>query len=257
MNLLFTLFGGMLLTAALYGILRRFGVGNFWAAVTATGGVCLAYMIYAGLTVWPGLDTFAMHLVAYPTVAVVLAQLYDTRKGQSLHWIPRLIVGLFLAVSVLFGGLVYISSRGLPQPVAQWFLPKAQGKGLHTGFAGVVAHTEEAAKGIGQHLKAEHALARLGWHLEVRGLDGLTPDRAAEVTVLLRGRDGQPVDGARIHVALGRPGQPAGPALSLVAVRPGAYQITIEPLSKGAWVAYLGIAAASEEIALEHAIEVR
>lgn len=256
MNLLYTLFGGMLLTAALYGGLRYLRVGNFWAAVAASGGVSLAYIAYAIID-WGGLDMLAMHLVAYPTVAVVLAQLYDTRKAQALHWAPRLIVALFLAVSVLFGGLAYISSHGLPQVVAQWFLPGAQGKNLHTGFAGVVAHREEAAKGIGQHLKVEHALAQLGWQVDVQGLKMLSAGQGQAVVVQLSDRTGRGIEQARLSLALGRPGQPAGKAEILSAVGAGRYQIQLPPQQAGAWVAYLRIEAAGQGLELEHTVEAR
>lgn len=256
MNLLYTLFGGMLLTAALYGGLRYLHVGNFWAAVAASGGVSLAYIVYAIID-WGGLDMLAMHLVAYPTVAVVLAQLYDTRKAQALHWAPRLIVALFLVVSVLFGGLAYISSHGLPQAVAQWFLPGAQGKNLHTGFAGVVAHSEEAAKGIGQHLKVEHALAQLGWQIDVQGLNGLESGQARTVVVQLQDRAGLGIEQARVSLALGRPGQPAGQAETLASTGGGRYQAHLPPHQAGAWVAYLRIEAGGQGIELEHTVEVR
>ena len=256
MNLLYTLFGGMLATACLYGALRYARVGNFWSAVAAAGVSSLVYIAYAAMQ-WPGLDMLAMHLVAYPTVAVVLAQLYDTRKGQGLHWAPRLIVGLFLVVSVLYGGLAYISSHGLPQVVARWFLPDAQGKAVHTGFAGVVAHDTEAAKGIGQHLKAEHALAELGWAVEVDGLDQLGAGRAGDLRVELRDRNGLGVDPARVGIAFGRPGQPAGAVLRLARLGQGRYQQRLEPLPAGAWVAYLLIDTGKQTIALEHTVELR
>ncbi|MBI5938453.1 MAG: FixH family protein [Betaproteobacteria bacterium] len=256
MNLLFTLFGGMLATAAVYGGLRSLRVGNFWAAVAASGGIGLVYIAYAAVA-RPGLDTVSIHLVAYPTVAVVLAQLYDTRKNQRLHWAPRLIVGLFLTVSVLFGGLAYISSHGLPQAVAQWFLPGAQGKSVHTGFAGVVEHDREAAKGIGQHLKAEHALASLGWEVEVEGVDRLSASRAAEVAIKLRDRTNRGVDPARVGLAFARPGQPAGAVSQLSRVGQGRYLAHVGPLEAGTWVAHLVIEAGTRTIAIERTIEVR
>ena len=255
MNLFYTLFGGMLLTALVYGGLRYLRVGNFWAAVVASGGMGFAYMVYA-VMYWPGLDVVSIHLVAYPTVAVVLAQLYDTRKAQHLHWAPKLIVGLFLSVSVLFGGLAYISTHGLPLAVAQWFLPNARGKDVHTGFAGVVEHDQEAAKGIGQHLKADHALASLGWTLEVQGLDRLSTLHEGEVIVKLRDQSNQGVDPTRLGLALGRPGQKAGAVSPMLRLGQGNYSIRVEPQQTGTWVAYLIIETAKQNIALEHTIEV-
>ncbi len=256
MNLLTTIFGGMVLTALLYGAMRLLRTGNFWSAVAAAGLPTLAYLVYAALS-WPGLDVVMMHLMAFPTVAVVLALLYDTRRAQRLHWAPKLIVALFLAASLLYGGLVHIASHGLPMAVAQWFLPDAKGKNVHTGFAGVVPHYQEAAKGIGQQLRMEDRLARLGWRVEVVGLDAMASRRGSEVSVFLAGPDGQGIDGAQLGIALAHPGQRPDRLTPLAGSGQGGYRATLRPLEGGTWVAYLVIEALGQHIALERTVQVR
>lgn len=256
MNLLITIFGGMILTALLYGAMRLLRAGNFWSAVAAAGLPTLAYLIYAAVF-WPGLDVVMMHMMAFPTVAVVLALLYDTRSAQRLHWAPKLIVTLFLAASFLYGGLVYISSNGLPNAVAQWFLPNAKGKNVHTGFAGVVPHYQEAAKGIGHQLKIEDRLERLGWRLEVVGLESLASSSGSEVSIFLAERNGQGIDGAQVGLALGRPGQTPDQTMPLTGAGLSGYRAMLRPIESGTWVAYLMIEAAGQRIALERTIEVR
>lgn len=256
MNLMTSIFGGMILTAVLYGGMRLFRVGNFWSAVAAGGLPSVAYIAYAVLN-WPGLDAVTMHIVAYPTVAIVLAMLYDRRRGEGMHWAPRLIVLLFMGATVLFGSLVYIASHGLPTAVAQWFLPDAKGKTVHTGFAGVVAHYEEAAKGVRNQLKIENKLARLGWQIEVSGLDQLTAGQAREVGIYLRDANGRGLDEARVNLAFGHPGQPALAGQILSGAGVSGYRGTALLETAGTWVVFLEIEAAGEQINLEHTIEVR
>ncbi len=257
MNLLVGLFGGMFLTAMLYGVGRRLGLANFWAAVAAAAAPSCAYLAYA-FSAWPGLDAVTIHLVAYPAVAVLLAQLYGSKAdhAHTLHWAPKLMIAFFLAISVLYGGFVYIAGQGLPPVLAQWLLPNAQGRNVHTGFAGVVAHHESAAKGIGQHLQMEHVLARLGWKVEVAGLMTLTPSRPAPVAVFIYGPDGQAVADAAVDLSLARPGQKPGAALILDAGRDG-YRGMLPALAAGVWVARLHLAKDGETVLLEHTLEVR
>jgi hypothetical protein len=156
LNLLITIFGGMLLTVLLYGGGRALRLSNFWAAVLACALPSFAYVAHA-VAVWPGLDVVTIHVVAYPTVAVLLYQLYGSRAGHELnvHWAPKLMIIFFVLITVIFGGFVYIAGQGLPPALARLILPGAKDKNIHTGFAGVVAHGEDAAKGIGHHLGME------------------------------------------------------------------------------------------------------
>lgn len=255
MNLFISIFGGMFLTALVYGVSRRLRLSNFWAAVSAAAMPSLAYMIYA-VFLWPGLDVVTMHVIAYPTVAVLLFQLYGEKGSQfaGVHWAPKLMIAFFLALTVVLGGFVYIAGQGLPPALASLLLPNAQGRTVHTGFAGVVEHGEDAAKTIGQHRKMDHKLAQLGWQVEVVGVGGLQPGRSSEVSILLRGRNGEAIQDARVQLELGRPGQKPEQSIALPWRGADTYRAQAGLPAGGAWLATLVLEARGERIVLEHGI---
>lgn len=252
MNLLITIFGGMLLTVVLYAAARGMKLSNFWAAVVASGLPSAAYMAYA-LAVWPGLDVVTLHVIAYPTVAVLLYQLYGAKSGtqEGTHWAPKLMIGFFIVITVLYGGFVYIAGQGLPPALARMLLPGVENKNIHTGFAGVVAHGEEAAKEIAHDLGMEAKLRNLGWRLEVAGLDSLRAGRQDPVQVILTGAGGQGVDNIPITLVLSRPGQALGSDFSLASQGGGRYQVLAGLPAEGAWLATLKLKAGEDTISLE------
>lgn len=255
MSLLITIFGGMLLTVLLYTAGRRLGLSNFWAAVVAAGVPSMAYLAYAAV-VWPGLDVVTMHVVAYPTVAVMIYLLYGekgTREGR-MHWAPKLLVVFFVAITILFAGFVYLARQGLPSAWAAWLLPDTGGGKVHTGFAGVVAHGEDAAKSIAHHRNMEAKLERLGWRVEVVGLDALRPDHANEVRVLVRDTQGAMVPGIQVNLALGRPGQPAEEVIPLEAAGEAGYRALTGLPGEGAWLAAIGLESQGERVELQRVV---
>ncbi len=259
MSLLITLFGGMLVAALLYGLGRWLRLSNFWAAVLACGPVSFLYLAYAVVR-WPGLDVVTLHLVAYPTVAVLLYQLYGekARHAESMHWAPKLMVGFFVVITLLYGGFVYIAGQGLPPALAQLLLPGAEGKNVHTGFAGVVEHRDEAAKGIAHHLKMEDRLSKLGWRVDVTGLGGLRAGQSQPVAVQVLDRSGQAVPGVHVRLRLGRPGQRPAQDVRLAGGGESGYEAVLSGLDQGTWVAILTLqGAGTPPITLEHTLEVR
>ncbi len=255
MNLFITIFGGMLLTALLYGAARLIKLSNFWAAVVAAGLPSTAYLIYA-FSHWPGLDVVTMHVVAYPTVSLLFYLLYERKPGKDLHvhWVPQLLIGFFVILTVLLGGFVYVAVNGLPSALAERLLPNAKGKTLHTGFAGIVEHGEEAAKSIAQHRDIDARLARLGWNIEVVGLGSLSSEHGGEVSVLLRKSDGSGVSGQHVRFALSRPGQAAPAGQSMQEVGSGDYRASSVLPAAGVWLATISFAAEGKSIVLEHAV---
>lgn len=252
MNLLITVFGGMLLTVLLYGAGRRLRMSNFWAAVLACALPSAAYLVHATL-VWPGLDVVTLHVIAYPTVAILLFQMFHSKAGAhgQTHWAPKLMIGFFVLLTILFGGFVHIAGHGLPPALARILLPGAEGKNIHTGFAGVVAHREDAAKVQGHRLGMEAKLARQGWNLEVAGLDALHPGRVGEVRVRVAGADGRGVEGVPVQILLGRPGQPPSQTLDLSDVGGGEYRTAARLPDAGVWLARLRLRAGEDYIELE------
>ena len=255
MTLLISIFGGMLLTVLLYGAARMLRLSNFWAAVAAAGLPCMAYLVYAS-SQRPGLDVVTLHLVAFPTVSVLLFQLYAKKPGAELkvHWVPKLLIAFFVFITVVLGGFVYIAGNGLPPALASRLLPNAEGKTLYTGFAGVVEHGEEAAKSIAQQRNVTARLEQLGWNVEVTGLSGLAVDRASEVEVRLRAANGAGVVGQHIQLALARPGQKNVNGQTLRELGEGVYRGAIALPGDGAWLASIRMSADGWEIVLEHAV---
>ncbi len=258
MNLFTSLFGGMLLTGVLYAFARHLRLSNLWAATLAAG---LPSLLYVALVLGdlPGLDRITMHLVAYPTVAIMLAQLYGAKAdhARSMHWVPKLMIVFFLFISVVFGGMVYIAAHGLPPTVAAWVLPRADQGNVHTGFAGVVEHRTEAAKGVRHHLKIEDRLARLGWRVTIDGLAEPLAGLPVHVSVSLRNQLDEPIDDVAVRIALGRPGKDADIPLPLSEIDAGRYQGSLPGLEAGVWVAHLELRGRGEQIGMEHTIEVR
>jgi hypothetical protein len=255
MSLLLTIFGGMLLTVLLYALGRGLRLSNFWSAVAAAGVPSFIYLAYA-LVSRPGLDTITMHVIAYPTVAVMLFLLYGEKNSSAGagHWAPRLLIGFFAAITVLYGGFVYVAKQGLPPGLAALLLPNAADNRVHTGFAGVVAHGEEAAKSITQHRNMEEKLARLGWRVEVVGLDALRPDHANEVRVLVRDGQGALVPGIRAQLALGRPGQPPQEVILLESAGEAGYRALTALPGEGTWLAAIGLESQGERVELQRVV---
>lgn len=254
MNLLLTLFGGMTLTAVLYGLARGLRLSNFWAAVVAAAVPCLLYMGWVAVTL-PSVDRITIHLVAYPTIAVLLYQLY--RGDGKTHWIPIALVGFFVALSVLMGGFVYIASEGISPSLAARFLPNAQDKPVHTGFSGVVAHQDDAAKSIGHRRNMESQLQQRGWRVDLSGLERLQQGQGSRLTLRVIGAEVTGVDGITAALELSRPGQPARHTVNLMSQGSGGYSGEAAALESGVWVATLVLAqVGSRTIRLEQAIEV-
>lgn len=255
MSLLITIFGGMLLTVLIYALGRGMHLSNFWSAVVATGLPSFAYIAYAAVT-GPALDVITMHVIAYPTVAVMLFLLYGEKACHAGggHWAPKLLAGFFVAITILFGAFVYVAKQGLPPALAAWLLPNATATRVHTGFAGVVAHGEEAAKSIAQHRNMEAKLARLGWHVEVVGLDVLRPGHANEVRVLVRDSLGTLIPGIQVNLALGRPGQKAEETILLESAGEAGYRGLAGLPGKGTWLASIHLESRGEHVELQHVV---
>jgi len=254
-NLLFTLFGGMILTTVLYGLARALRLSNFWAAVVAAAVPSFLYMVWVAFTL-PSLDRVSMHLVAFPTIAVLLYQLY--RGDGKTHWIPVALVAFFVLLSILMGGFIYIASEGLPPALAARVLPNAQERPVHTGFSGVVAHHDEAAKSIAHRRNMESLLEQRGWRVDLSGLERLQQGQPGRVSLRVTGvAEKAGVEGIVATLELSRPGQPAQNTVSLASVGLGDYQGEAAALASGIWIATLNLALpGTRSIRLEQAIEV-
>lgn len=236
MSTLVTLFGG------LAGVLLLYVLGGFVPGLSPRlrAGVAalvplLAYFVHAAAH-WPGLDVLAIHISVFAAAAYALnAMTAARRRGGRVHWAPVLLVVFLGGVVVINAGLLYVSTRGLPAPLARWWLG---GERVYSGFSGVVAHGQDAAKGVSAELSQAHRESVLGWRVELAGLDSDGPSRT--LTVRVRDRTGLPVERVEAELRLLRPGatQPVH-TLALNAINPGEYRAVLELPAAGRWLAEL------------------
>ena len=261
MNMLFTLFGGVALVVVIYQMLRVLGFPNYWRGVVSGVAPLVIYAIYATSN-WAGLDVLAIHTAVFLSTATMLTMLgarekegKDERKG--MHWAPKAFIGFFMVVFALNASFLYISNKGLPPAVAKWFLPGADKETLHTGFPGVVAHGTEASKEIGSELTARNRQMRLGWRVELSGLDALSRDGAAQVTVRAHDRDGSPMQDAQVTLELLRPAQSArDQSLPLPLSGPGQYQAWVTLTEVGRWIAVARVTRGGDQYQIEQQLTV-
>lgn len=234
MSTLSTLFGGLVLVALLYavgGAIR--GLPPILRAILAGVLPLLGYFLLI-IGRWPGLDVVAIHVSVFLAAALVFFALtqFRQRSAGRMHWAPKLLIVFFTGLVVLNATLLYISTKGLPGPVARWWF----GTDVHSGFSGVVAHGQDAAKSVSAELSQTHRESQLGWKVELGGLDadGLT----LPIQVRVRDRTGLPVEGVRAEVRVVRPGAAAHALTAdLQAVEPGVYVGAVTLPAAGRWLA--------------------
>lgn len=236
MSTLSTLFGGLVAVALLYaagGAVR--GLPPVLRAVLAGVLPLIGYFVLI-IGRWPGLDVVAMHISVFLAAALVLFVLTQFRQRSigRMHWAPKLLIAFFLGLVVLNGSLLYIATKGLPGPVARWWF----GSDVHSGFSGVVAHGQDAAKSVSAELSQAHRESQLGWKVEFGGLD--TEGRTQPIQIRVRDRTGLPVDGVDAEVRVMRPGASATALkVNLQAVEPGVYVGAVNLPASGRWIAEL------------------
>ncbi|MHB1352081.1 MAG: FixH family protein [Thiobacillus sp.] len=238
MTTLTTLFGGL---AAVFAL---FALGGFVRGLPLALRAVLAGLVpliaYFSLTIgrWPGLDVVAIHISVFLAAALVLFALTQFRRRGAgrMHWAPKLLTAFFIGLVVVNATLLYIATKGLPEPVARWWLGgKGDGKPVYSGFSGVVPHGQGAAKGISSELSELHRESRLGWQIAVNGLDGEGRTRPVEVRV--RDRTGLAVERLAAELRLLRPGAAVPTAsLPLASAEPGVYIGALVLPAGGRWL---------------------
>ncbi|MBT9568577.1 MAG: hypothetical protein IV085_09800, partial [Thiobacillus sp.] len=203
MNTLTTLFGGLAAVIVLYLIGGRFrGLPTMLRALLA-GLIPLVVYFVLIMGRGPGMDVVAMHISVYLAAALVLYAMTQFRQRGTgrLHWAPKLLTGFFVGLVFLNASLLYLSTKGLPEPIGEWWLGNDKGA-VYSGFSGVVSHGQNAAKAVSSELTETHRESELGWQVEFSGLD--VPDAARDIRVRVRDRTGLPVDGLKAELALQR-----------------------------------------------------
>lgn len=263
MNMLFTLFGGVALVVVIYQLLRVFAVPNYWRGVISGVVPLVGFAIYATGN-WSGLDVLAIHTAVYLSTATMLTMIGARQAEQRsaprkrMHWGPKAFIAFFAVIFVVNSVFLYVSTQGIPPSIAGWLMPDTDGGTLHTGFPGVVPHGQEAAKEVASELSARHRQLRLGWRVEMTGLDTLARDGAAQVVVHARERDDSPLDNAQVRLELLRPAQAKSDlAQTLVGTTPGQYQAWVRVPQVGRWIAVLHVTRNGDEYKTEQQLIVQ
>jgi nitrogen fixation protein FixH len=234
-----TLFGGLVAVFALYalgGLVRTLSPA-LRAALAGLVPLVGYFAVIVGR--WPGLDVVAIHISVFLAAALVLFALTQFRRRGAgrMHWAPKLLAGFFVALVLINAAFLHIATRGLPEPIARWWLGSEE-KAVYSGFSGVVEHGRSAAKTVSSELSEAHRESQLGWQVEVHGLDG--SGRMRHVEVRIRDRTGLPVDRVDAVLQLQRPGAGA-PAMTLplTSDEAGVYRAVLGVPAAGRWLATL------------------
>ena len=243
MSTLFTLFSGLAAVIILYwagGFLR-----SLPAVLRAVLAGCIPLLVYFLSIVgrWPGLDVVAIHISVFLAAGLVLhiLTLQRRRSPGGLHWVPKLLIGFFSGLVVINASLLYIATRGLPEPVARWWLG-GDGNKVYSGFSGVVQHHQDAAKAVSSALTQAHDEMQLGWQVELEGLQAVLGE-VQTLQVRARDRTGLPLSQLQAEIRLLRPGAPlAHASLPLQAAGAGVYVGNLTLPEKGRWIVELQLA---------------
>jgi nitrogen fixation protein FixH len=207
LNTLTTLFGGLAAVLVLYAAGGRVrGLSPVLRAMLAAGIPLLAYFVSI-VGRWPGLDVAAIHISVFSAAGLVLymTSQYRQRSPGRMHWAPKLLIAFFAGLAVINASLLYISTQGLPQALAQRWLGGAGTGRIYSGFSGVVEHGQDAAKAVSSTLSQRHSESQLGWQVRVRGLaQADAMQRLVQVQVI--DRTGLPVTGLAAELWLSHPG---------------------------------------------------
>lgn len=236
MNTLTTLFGGLAAVFVLYA--AGGAIRSLPPALRALLAGLIPLLGYFVLIIgrWPGLDVAAIHISVFLAAALVLFALTQFRRRSAgrMHWAPKLLTAFFIGLVFLNATLLYIATKGLPEPIARWWLG-SEGGAVYSGFSGVVAHGQNAAKAVSSELSQMHRESQLGWQVEVSGFDADGRMRPLEVRV--KDRTGLPVAQAQAEARLLRPGAPHPTStLALEAVEAGVYIGALSLPAAGRWL---------------------
>lgn len=244
-NTFVTLFSGLGAVLALYALLGRVRSLHPMLRALLAGLVPLTAYFILIVGGWPGLDVAAIHISVFLAAALVLYAVTQFRKSsERLHWAPKILIAFFIGLVFFNAGLLYVSNAGLPVGLATWWLG-GNGQAVHSGFAGVVPHGENAARAVSSELARTHRESQSGWRVETEGLDGEAAVRP--VVIRVRDRTGLPVDDARVEIRVSRPGaSESGHTEMFGMTAPGVYAGDVSLPGKGRWLVDLSLSRAGE-----------
>ncbi len=259
MSLLETLFGGTVIVVILHWLLGRLGLANYWRGVISGALPTIGYAFYAVINN-DGMDVIAIHVAIFLATATVLSLLASDKSnsGKRVHWVPKALMVFFGVLALIDGVFVAISTQGVPPWVASMIMPHAKNHPVYSGFSGVTEHNEQAAKAVNEQLKMLSDEQKLGWEVEMVGLNTLKAGPAAnKLTMRLYDRHKQPMQNAVVTLNIFRPGNVQTlPPLRLQQNKPGEYDGSISIPDTGSWVVKLVIEADGKRVEREHDVSV-
>jgi len=236
MTTMTTLFGGLSAVLVLYAVGGVFrSLPPMLRAVLAAVIPLMAYFVLI-VGRWPGLDVVAMHISVFSATALVLFAITQFRRrgSERMHWAPKLLITFFVGLVFINATLLQIATKGLPEPLARWWLG-SKGGAVYSGFSGAVPHGEGAARAVSSELSETHRELQLGWQVKLSGLESL--GKVNPIQIQIRDRTGLPVERVDAEIRLLRPGA-TEPTLTLPlkAQEAGVYTGVLTLPATGRWL---------------------
>ena len=250
-----TLFGGLLVAAVLFFVVRKAGLSNFWAGLISGVLPFTAYIAYS-IQHWPGGDVLTIHFAVYLANAGLLIVFGGMQKNkQSMHWAPKLIIGFFVGLVLLNAIFLSVATRGLPDLLTRSILPNPANRQVHTGFPGVIPHDRN--KLYESHVQDIEQQKNLAWNVEVLGLDILKNNLASTVVIKLSDNQQQPITGATVTIELWRMANSADDqTIRFSETSPGEYHAMLRLSDEGLWLSDLEVLKGEAHYALKQPISV-
>ncbi|MDA8384234.1 MAG: FixH family protein [Betaproteobacteria bacterium] len=260
MTVVDTLFGGIVVVALLFFVFRAFRMPNYWGGVLSGLLPLLAYIAYSSEH-WQGADIMGIHVAAFSAVAAALTLMHAVRgnRNEPVHLMPKIIIGFFVTLIVIQAFLLHTATSGIPPWLAARVLPNAKTVPVYSGFSGVVAHGEEAAEADRDHLSQMAAQRKLGWSVDLHGLELMRQNFPAPLQVSVRDKAGDGINGAQVWLSFLRPGATApasGNKIQLRGLAHGDYAAQVELEAPGLWVARLDVRYRGDHYSAEQPVDV-
>ncbi|HEY0269185.1 MAG TPA: FixH family protein [Methyloradius sp.] len=235
-----TLFGGLLAAAFIFFITRALGLSNFWAGILSGVLPFLSYLYYANQH-WAGGDVMAIHFALYLANAGLLIVFGSMQqKQQTMHWAPRLIIGFFIALVLINITFLSVSTRGVPDVIANLFLPNPDNEEVHTVFPGIIPHDRNIL--YAPHLDQMEQQKQLGWQVTVTGFEKIKRQSQRTISINVQDAQKQPITHAEVTIAFWRMANSFDDQkLVFKETTPGVYQADLTLTAEGRWITELYI----------------
>ena len=269
MELVLSLAIGVLLEVAVFFALRvLFGFGAKPAALLVALLALAVYVPYAILN-WPGGDVFAIHLAIYLVSAYALGLILGYREAREaaegriqgwFHWGPAAILAFFTVIVLFDAVLVVVASRGVPEPLIEFFFSDAGHRpGVSSKFTGVVEDDYQAKQEhYNRFLEQRRLQTMRGWQIRKGWVGEAVAGQPALFRLEVRDARGSPVEHASVKGRFFRfSGSEHDTHFVMEEVAPGRYEASIILDLPGRWNLDLVIRRGEDRHEIKASTEVR